>query len=306
VSITPGGAVGSLANVLPLAPAGVVPVIARVNTAPAGADARTSSSRGPWSDTLRVTGVVAIDAEPRSMRLPMTDPVRFAAHSLADALRTRGITIDGDVRIVYDAEESSAIRAGQLDSSAALAVDELTAWQSPTMGEIVAAILGPSQNWIAEQLVRTLGAERDDGGSWRNGIQVQYSFLHGPVGIDSTALRLNDGSGMSHQNLVTPHGIVQLLDYARTAPWAPVFRAALAKPASPGTLNNRLRSLEGRLEGKTGTLNSVNALSGYVRTRDGRELIFSIISNASALPGKTVVSAIDRLVGALADGYVPR
>jgi D-alanyl-D-alanine carboxypeptidase/D-alanyl-D-alanine-endopeptidase (penicillin-binding protein 4) len=71
-------------------------------------------------------------------------------------------------------------------------------------------------------------------------------------------------------------------------------------------LNNRLRSLEGRLEGKTGTLNSVNALSGYLRTRDGRELIFSIISNASALPGNTVVSAIDRLVGALADGYVPR
>ena len=98
---------------------------------------------------------------------------------------------------------------------------------------------------------------------------------------------------------------MQLLDYARTAPWSAVFRAALAKPASPGTLSNRLRPLAGRLEGKTGTLNSVNALSGYVRTRDGRELIFSILSNASGLPGGPVVTAIDQLVTTLAEGRVP-
>jgi D-alanyl-D-alanine carboxypeptidase/D-alanyl-D-alanine-endopeptidase (penicillin-binding protein 4) len=185
-------------------------------------------------------------------------------------------------------------------------VRELTVWTSPPLGDIVAAILGPSQNWIAEQLLRTLGAEKGDAGSWSAGVAVERRFLFDVVGIDSAALRLNDGSGMSNQNLVTPHAIVQLLDYARTAEWGPVFRAALAKPATPGTLSNRLRGLEGRLEGKTGTLNSVNALSGYLRTRDGRELIFSILSNASGLPSAPVVAAIDKLVTSLAQERMPR
>jgi D-alanyl-D-alanine carboxypeptidase/D-alanyl-D-alanine-endopeptidase (penicillin-binding protein 4) len=81
---------------------------------------------------------------------------------------------------------------------------------------------------------------------------------------------------------------------------------ALATPGKPGTLSRRLPHLEGRLSGKTGTLNSVNALSGYVRTHDGRDLIFSILSNASGLGSGPVVSAIDRMVDALANGIVPR
>lgn len=168
------------------------------------------------------------------------------------------------------------------------------------MSDIVTAILQPSQNWIAEQVVRTLGAERGEGGGWRSGIAVQEGFLFRTVGIDASALRMQDGSGMSHQNLVTPWAVVQLLDHARTAPWGPAFRAALTGPGRPGTLSNRLRGLEERVVGKTGTLSNVNALSGYVITDDGRELIFSILSNASGLPGAPVVAAIDRMVEALA------
>ena len=84
------------------------------------------------------------------------------------------------------------------------------------------------------------------------------------------------------------------------------FRDALAAPGKPGTLSSRLTHLQGRLSGKTGTLNSVNALSGYVRTQDGRELIFSILSNASGLGSGPVVAAIDQIVSALAEGIVPR
>jgi serine-type D-Ala-D-Ala carboxypeptidase/endopeptidase (penicillin-binding protein 4) len=75
-------------------------------------------------------------------------------------------------------------------------------------------------------------------------------------------------------------------------------------PGQPGTLSSRLTHLDGRLAGKTGTLSNVNALSGYVTTRDGRELIFVIIGNASGLPGATVVAAMDLMVDALANGAV--
>lgn len=174
------------------------------------------------------------------------------------------------------------------------------------MSDVVRHILQPSQNWVAEQLVRTLGAEKGEGGSWREGIAVQEDFLFNMVGIDSAALSLQDGSGMSHQNLVTPEAVVQLLDHARTAPWGQVFRDGLTGPGRPGTLENRMRILEGRVTGKTGTLSNVNALSGYVITDDGRELIFSFLSNASGLGGGPVVSALDRMVEVLATAGVPR
>jgi serine-type D-Ala-D-Ala carboxypeptidase/endopeptidase (penicillin-binding protein 4) len=316
VIIEPGAAAGEPAMVRTIAPAGAVPLLSSVMTSPASVTTSTSVARGPWNDTLRIAGTIAHGAEAHSLRVPMTDPVRFAGHMLADALRNRGVTIVGDVHVVGNKAEAELVRAGAggavavASSGAAgcaatpLPVQELAAWTSPPMSDIVAAILKPSQNWIAEQLVRTLGAEKGGEGSWRAGVQVQNHFLFGTVGIDSAALRLQDGSGMSHQNLVTPRAIVQLLDYARTAPWGPTFRAGLAMPGQPGTLSSRLTHLDGRLAGKTGTLSNVNALSGYVTTRDGRDLIFVIIGNASGLPGATVVAAMDLMVNALANGAV--
>lgn len=309
IALSPGAAEGEPALVTPATPAGVEPVLARVVTSAAGSSGGTTNRRGPWSDTLHIEGSIPLGAGVRQVRLPVTDPVRFAAHVFAEALREKGVAVEGEVRVVYDATEAGAIREGRLGVPASsprpLDVREVAVWTSPPMSDIVAAILQPSQNWIAEQVLRTLGAERGGEGSWRAGNAVQTAFLLGTVGVDSAALRLNDGSGMSHQNLVTPRAVAQLFDYARSASWGPTFRTALAKPAEPGTLANRLRPLEGRLEGKTGTLTNVNALSGYVRVRDGRELIFSVISNASGLPAAPVVGAIDQLVTALAEGAVP-
>lgn len=305
VEVAPGPGAGTPARVAAWAPDGVVPVLNQAWTV-ADTAARIVRSRGPWSDTLRFEGGVQPGEEPEVMRLPMTDPVHFAAHALADALRARGVTIEGGVRVVRDTLEAAALREGRADDGRTLPVRELTAWTSAPMSEIVRHVLQPSQNWIAEQLLRTLGAQSGGRGSWRDGLRAEMDFLVGTVGIDSMALRMNDGSGMSPQNLVTPHAVVQLLDHARTASWSGTFRDALTGPGRPGTLSRRLTHLEGRVTGKTGTLNSVNALSGYVTTRDGRELIFSILSNASGLGGAPVVSAIDRLVDALANGVVPR
>ena len=307
VAVMPGATVGAPAVIEPMTPQGLVPVLNRAITTPAGSGRSIDDTRGPWDDTLRVTGRVALDAAPQYLRLPMTDPVRFAANAFADVLRARGVTIGGTVRIVNDSTEAAAIREGRLTAtSAPLPVSEVTAWTSPPMSNIVYHILAPSQNWIAEQVTRTLGAEKRGEGSWRAGLAVESNFLFTVVGIDSAALRMNDGSGMSPQNLVTPHSVVQLYAYARTAPWADVFHAALARPGQPGTLSSRMRSIEGRFAGKTGTLNSVNALGGYVRTRDDRELIVSMISNASGLPAGPVVAALDRLVETLVNGNVPR
>ncbi|HSJ13055.1 MAG TPA: D-alanyl-D-alanine carboxypeptidase/D-alanyl-D-alanine-endopeptidase, partial [Longimicrobiales bacterium] len=173
----------------------------------------------------------------------------------------------------------------------------IAALASPPLAEIVPAILQPSQNWIAEHVLKTLGAERGTEGSWSGGLAVERRYLSDVVGIDSLAFNLRDGSGLAAQNLLTPAATVTLLDHVRAAPWRTQFAAALAAPGMTGsTLENRLAPLAGRLVAKTGTIANVNALSGYLTTDSGRELTFSILSNGSGLPSATVRAAMDSVV----------
>ena len=112
---------------------------------------------------------------------------------------------------------------------------------------------------------------------------------------------LRDASGLSAQNLLTPAAIVQLLEHARSAPWSAQFRAALAAPGmEESTLEERLLPLQGRLFAKTGTISNVNALSGYLVTDSGRELVFSILTNGTGLPSSRVRAAMDSVLTTIA------
>jgi D-alanyl-D-alanine carboxypeptidase/D-alanyl-D-alanine-endopeptidase (penicillin-binding protein 4) len=167
--------------------------------------------------------------------------------------------------------------------------------------ELVAGILGPSQNWITEQLIRTLGAERGEKGSWSEGVDVIRTFLTEQVEVDSLDIALRDGSGLSAHNLVTPRALVRILQYMWRGANAATYRAALAEPGEEdSTLERRLLDLEERLFAKTGTISNVNSLSGYLVRDNGSEVIFSILSNGSGLPASRVRAAIDGVVRALA------
>lgn len=71
-------------------------------------------------------------------------------------------------------------------------------------------LLLTSQNWYAEQLLKTLGKERRGEGSWEAGLAVEREFLTRVVGIDFRAFVLRDASGLSAYNLITPHALVQI------------------------------------------------------------------------------------------------
>ncbi|MDQ5844980.1 MAG: D-alanyl-D-alanine carboxypeptidase, partial [Acidobacteriota bacterium] len=92
---------------------------------------------------------------------------------------------------------------------------------------------------------------------------------------------LNDGSGLSRGDMVTPEATLQLLTYMRRHRYATAFRDALPIAGVDGTLRNRLKGTpaENNLRAKTGTLSSATSLSGYVTTAAGEELVFSIIVN---------------------------
>ena len=101
------------------------------------------------------------------------------------------------------------------------------------------------------------------------------------VGIDGAGFTSKNGSGLYNGNQLTPRQIVTLLDYMADRPTYPEFGAALAIAGQDGTLRSRLGKgpARGTLRGKTGTLNDVTALAGYLETRSGRRVAYAILIN---------------------------
>ncbi|MGH7506547.1 MAG: D-alanyl-D-alanine carboxypeptidase/D-alanyl-D-alanine endopeptidase, partial [Longimicrobiales bacterium] len=256
----PGAAPGEPANVSVLGGEHLQPISATVVTDTAGARVDWDVAYTARRDTVFIEGSIPAGSVPDTVRLAVIDPVLYAGRAFAAALHRHGISIEGGVRVVHDSAESVGLRAR------AQAGNQLIASRaSPPLADIVAAILQPSQNWIAEQLLKTLGAVRRGEGSWRAGLEVEREYLVDVVGLDSLAFSLRDASGLSAQNLLTPSAIVRLLEHARGAPWGGDFRRALAAPGLRGsTLASRLTGLEGRVQAKTGTIANVNSLSGFV------------------------------------------
>jgi serine-type D-Ala-D-Ala carboxypeptidase/endopeptidase (penicillin-binding protein 4) len=140
------------------------------------------------------------------------------------------------------------------------------------------ACLQPSDNQIAEHFLLLGGLQGSDLGTrpYEVARGAFRAFLTGEVGMAAVDVQPFDGSGMSRHNLVTARGIVRLLRWAATQPTSELWKDSLARPGT-GTLANRMRGLG--FQGKTGTLNMVSALSGYVRHDTGEELVVSLVMN---------------------------
>jgi len=133
--------------------------------------------------------------------------------------------------------------------------------------------------------VKTMGRYAYGEGSWRSGMQVVADYLVS-IGIDTTSLRLRDGSGLSRLNLVSASDLTAVLVAIRREPWFSFFYDALPIAGVEdrlvgGTLRFRMRgtAAERNVRAKTGTLTGVTALSGYVTGEGGQMLAFSILIN---------------------------
>lgn len=194
---------------------------------------------------------------------PAPDPAAHAAEVLTTLLRARGVQVAG------------APRSGTSPEGAT----EITTLPSATVGEIVSQMVTFSDNTTAEMLVKELAAHDGSTGSTAGGIQVLVADLT-TRGLPVEGLELRDGSGLSRDDRAT----CRLIDAVIAADGAdgPIARG-LARPGQSGTLDDRFLSppLSDRLSAKTGTLNDVAALSGWVRTDSGRPLAFSTVQNPS-------------------------
>jgi len=166
--------------------------------------------------------------------------------------------------------------------------NEIATLQSPPFSVIASQTLKPSQNLYTELILRTLGKVTSppatmsalDQTSENIGLEAVKSFLK-TAGIAPEALSLDDGSGLSRNDMITAEASVQLLAYMSKHRYGNVFRDALPVAGVDGTLRNRMRgtAAEKNLRAKTGSLSSAASLGGYVTTAAGERLAFSIMVN---------------------------
>src|SRR5213083_3461770 len=230
---------------------------------------------GGWS--IRAEGTVALGRKTRVESVALPDPNLYAARALAASLARRAVAVEGGA---VGTTDSLAYRTVRCCASPLLDV------RGRPLPDIIFPILNSSQNWFAEMLLKILGRELKGEGSWSAGLDVERRFLTDSVKIDSTAFALEDGSGLAAGNLVTPRGFAQLLAYMHRHPKGASFLAALPHAGQPGSLLKRFvgTPLEGRVIAKTGSIDRVNSLSGYIEPANGgggggRTITFSVQAN---------------------------
>lgn len=201
-----------------------------------------------------------------------------ALHALAafrDALFSRGVEVGG--AMVVNVEP----RAWE---------ERLMVLPSPFVGELLATVLQNSHNLYAEMLFK-----RSSNGTYEASFELERAFLTAEPSLDGGAFRFADGSGLAPDNLLTPEANIRLLRWMNEPVRRGYWWSVLARPATNGTLRRRLVTLEGRLAGKTGTLNGVNALSGIIAMPDGRYRYFAILANHHTATSSEALAIIDEI-----------
>lgn len=267
VRISPGSKVDDPVRVHLDPPTQYMKIVNDATTVRASERTRLTIKREDGSieaNVLMIDGVMTIGQAEMSRRVDVLDPALYCGTLLREMLAERGVTLYGTVRYGEVPEEAV----------------EISQHISPPLSRILWEMNKPSDNLIAELLLKTIGAElRGAPGTAKKGLGA-ISNLLGQIGVDRGYYTFADGSGVSRYNLVTASLLTDLLVYIfRNFAVMPEYLASLPVGGVDGTLTRRMQgmSAEGVLRAKTGTLRGLTALAGYTVTADGETVAFSII-----------------------------
>ena len=146
--------------------------------------------------------------------------------------------------------------------------------------------MNESDNLTAELFIKTMGINGQNPGNWKDGIDSVRSFLFEKVGMDTSVIRLADGSGVSRYNLSSPDQIIRLLTWVFRKGPKDQFISTLPGGGWEGTMEERLGSFGNSIRAKTGHLSGVSCLSGYLFSPRHGPIAFSIMMNGFIGPAK--------------------
>jgi D-alanyl-D-alanine carboxypeptidase/D-alanyl-D-alanine-endopeptidase (penicillin-binding protein 4) len=266
----------------------------RVTTSPATWKADLTLKREPGSHLVVLTGTLPEKSAPRKLVLAIAEPALHAATILKQLLEERGVKVSGGVRARHSAEAGDA----------GVAPTVLAERVSGPLGDSVKLVNKISQNLHTESLLR---AAMRQGGAWNSPDELMKfaADFYLQAGIAPDDVIQTDGSGLSRQDLVTPHAVVALLRYASQRPWFASYFASLPVAGVDGTLEDRMKNTPaaGRVHAKTGSVEHVRTLSGFADTANGRRLVFSFLSNNQGGKNHETTDALNGLCVAMVEEF---
>ena len=264
-----------------------VRINARTVAAPADSAARRrANTLRTRKDSVTWDVVIEGDIPARdsaSIEVTHHDPRTAYVAALSEALNDKGIVASGEAT----------------DTLARL--ETLATLSSPTLSEVLKAVMKPSQNQVAEMVFRAtalevVGVGRAD--SARAVVERQVAEW----GVPPTEAVIRDGSGLSRYDYISPHATVRVLDAMRKSPAFRTFYESMPIAGVDGTIRNRMKGTpaEGNVRAKTGSVAMARSLSGYVTTANGKLLIFSFLANNWTVNIRAVERVQDTIAAKLA------
>jgi D-alanyl-D-alanine carboxypeptidase/D-alanyl-D-alanine-endopeptidase (penicillin-binding protein 4) len=244
------------------------------NTCIGGPENSIWLSRQPGSNELILRGT-AREANNVPVWVTVHDPPMYAGTVLAERLKSVGISLTGQVKRDRTMREALATAIQMRDSSwTILAVNETP------LTSVIDRANKDSMNLYAECLCKRLGFAEYGQGTWSAGTAAVGEFLKS-LQIPSSQFSLADGCGLSKNNAISAHVMVSVLTHDYFSVNSAAWLQSLAVAGEDGTLAERFRGsdLRGRVIAKTGFVNGVSCLSGYLHAKDGSTYCFSIMFN---------------------------
>lgn len=288
IAVAPGRAIRRPALLTAEPAIAMPPLLNRLTTSAPGSRSDINLYRVPGDSILHAFGSIAGKSPVQTFKLAMVDPACTAGLELRQALRHRGIAVTGTLHVLHWPQDDQALRTNAVT---------LAQIQSPPLGEILRRGLKRSQNLYLQNLLLTAGVHAQ--AELANTADAPLGFvsteawgerrlrrLLDRIGIPASASQLQEGTGLSRQDLTTPDALVRLLGFLAAQPYAAQLRDALPLAGVDGTLIGRMRgtAAAGNVQAKTGSMNFTRDLAGFVTTASGEKLAFAIMLNNYARP----------------------
>lgn len=243
---------------------------------------RTEFVKGDIGDTVLLRGSIPVGhAEMRFYR-NIVNPSLYAAHMFRAFWEQRGMKLEGKLK-----EGTVPSKARQI-----LVFNSLPLWQ------VVWGMNKFSNNFVADQILKKLGAEVwGPPGTIEKGVKALQDSLE-DLGIPPKNYVIIDGSGLTRKTRVTARQIVKVLSSAaQDLSISAEYMASLGVGGEDGTLRNRFPTelTHSIIRGKTGSLDGVNALAGYMTSKNKENLAFAIILNDPGLRYGRMSAWVDKV-----------
>lgn len=271
IEVSPASKVGERARVNLSPSTEYVKIINKAKTVAKESPKAISIEREHGNNTIIVNGMIPLEGEVSRSWISVWEPTLYALDVFKKSLQENGIEFS----------KKNQLKIGVIPENATL----LTSKKSLPLKDLIVPFMKLSNNGHGEILTKEMGKVIYGEGSWDKGLQVIKETVTS-LGVDGRTLMLRDGSGMSHKNMIPANEISRLLYAIQAKSWFPEFENSLPVAGMPdrlvgGTLRSRLteEQIKGKVAAKTGSIAGVSTLSGYVTTKDGEKLIFSIMMN---------------------------